>query len=115
MCDALPRCETPETVMRRVAGEITAAANDLDRVEACVAGMVEAGQPGAADVVQLQALDRVGQQLRALATFLNSALPCSCGRIDVQLALGDVRLEAVRARLGGGLHGASAAGEAELW
>jgi len=100
MADGFPTCEKPETVMQRVAVELGAAACELVAVESAIASLIESGvlPPG---LDQLQALDRVGQQLRTLEAFLHAASSCACGRIDVEPALEEVWLEQVRNRLRG--------------
>ncbi|HVY87742.1 MAG TPA: hypothetical protein VG942_02685 [Hyphomonadaceae bacterium] len=116
MCATFPTCEPATTVFQRVAAELGAAAYDLSRVETHVAVLAE-NRVAPASVEQLQALDRIGQQLRVLEAFLVSASTCRCGRIDIDQALGEVWLEAVRKRLGGG-HGMAAeaaSAEPELW
>jgi hypothetical protein len=117
MADGFPSCERPETVMQRVAVELGAAACELEAVEGAVSGLIESGVLPA-NVDQFQALDRIGQQLRALEAFLHATASCSCGRIDVEPALEEVWLEQVRSRLSGAPAAAvatAAAVEVELW
>jgi hypothetical protein len=114
MSNAVHACEPFETVMLRVAAELGAVANDLAGVENRVATILQGAPDRKNDVAQLQSLDRIGQQLRALEAFLASACTCRCGCVDVMRALGDVRLESVRARLAGETP-AAAGGEVELW
>jgi hypothetical protein len=115
MCRTFPTCESIDVVMQRLAAEIGSAANDLADVEAQVAAMV--GGAPLTGVERLQALDRLGQQLRALEAFLHAATLCACGRIDIETALDRVWLEGVRKRLGGGRTHAheKAVAEPELW
>jgi hypothetical protein len=114
MCRPFPTCETVDVVMQRIAAEIGSAADDLAAVEAHVAAAV-GGAVTAGGLVQLQSLDRLGQQLRTLEAFLSAAGSCRCGRIDIDRALDRVWLEGVRKRLGGGRAPEPAATEPELW
>ena len=112
MCRTFPTCEPVDVMMTRVAGELNSAANDLAALEGEVAALI--GEANVEGMLRLQALDRIGQQLRVLEAFLTTATPCQCGRIDIEQALDRVWLEAVRKRLGGGVLAAAAA-EPELW
>ncbi|MFT3722234.1 MAG: hypothetical protein QM773_01515 [Hyphomonadaceae bacterium] len=112
MCRTFPTCETVDVVMQRVAGELGSAANDLAALESDVASLI--GGANVEGMLRLQALDRIGQQLRVLEAFMSAAAPCQCGRIDIEPALDRVWLEAVRKRLGGGTLAAAVA-EPELW
>ncbi len=112
MCRTFPTCESVDVVMQRVAAELGSAARDLAGLEGEVAALI--GEANVEGMLRLQALDRINQQLQVLETFLRTAAPCQCGRIDIEPALDHVWLEAVRKRLGGGTLAAAAA-EPELW
>lgn len=115
MCRTFPTCEAVDVVMKRIAVEIGSAADELADVEAHVAAMVGGAAP-TNGFERLQALDRLGQQLRTLEAFLSAAAPCECGRLDIESALDRVWLEGVRKRLGGGrTHTPAIAAEPELW
>jgi hypothetical protein len=114
MCKTFPTCESSEVVMQRISAEIGAVADDLLTLEEDIAALISGGK---ADGMEgLQSLDRLGQHLRALKTFLGAAKPCQCGRVDIDNALDRVWLEGVRKRLGGGGGAVAAAvSEPELW
>ena len=116
MCAPFPTCEPATTVFQRVAAELGLAAADLARVETHVA-ILAANRTAPASLEQLQALDRIGQQLRVLEAFLVMAGTCRCGRVDIDQALQEVWLEAVRKRLGGGhaSEAAPASAEPDVW
>ena len=115
MCAPFPTCEPATTVFQRVAAELGRAAEDLSRVETHVA-ILAANRTAPSCLEQLQALDRIGQQLRVLEAFLVAVGTCRCGRVDIDQALQEVWLEAVRKRLGGGEASETAASaEPELW
>lgn len=115
MCRTFPTCEAVDVVMQRIAAEIGSAADELAGVEAHVAALVGGSAP-TDGYERLQALDRLGQQLRTLEAFLSAAAPCECGRLDIETALDRVWLESVRKRLGGGRAQTQVlATEPELW
>ncbi len=64
--------------MQRIAAEIGSAADDLAGVEAQVASAGERSGP-TDGYERLQALDRLGQQLRTLEAFLARPSPASAG------------------------------------
>ena len=115
MCRTFPTCEAVDVVMQRIAVEIGSAADELAGVEAHVAAMIGGSAP-TDGYERLQALDRLGQQLRTIEVFLSAAAPCKCGRLDIETALDSVWLESVRRRLAGGRTQAPAVpAEPELW
>jgi hypothetical protein len=116
MCVTTPTCEPASVVFQRVAAELRIAADALTQVEDHVS-LLAADRALPDSVEQLQAIDRIGQQLRALEDFLDAAGQCRCGRIEIDFALGEVRLEAVRMRLSGERPPAAAmaSAEPELW
>lgn len=115
MCCTFPTCEPMSIVLERIAVEVGSTADELAHVETHVAAMIEGAGP-AEGFEQLQALDRLGQQLRAIEAFLSAATSCECGRVNIEAALDSVSLEGVRKRLGGGRTPvATAASEPELW
>lgn len=115
MCCTFPTCEPIGIVMERVAVEVGSTANELAHIESHVATMIEGAAPEDG-VEQLQALDRLGQQLRAIEAFLSAATSCECGGVNIEAALDSVTLEGVRKRLGGGRTPVEAvASEPELW
>jgi len=63
MCRTFPTCEAIDVVMKRIAGEIGSAADELADVEAHVAAMIGGAAP-TNGFERLQSLDRLGQQLR---------------------------------------------------
>jgi hypothetical protein len=104
-----------DTVLQRVASELGTAASEIADLEARLAGLIGSGHGDVAEIEQLQALDRLGQQLRVLELFLYSAAPRSTGRVDLAPALEYVWLEGVRARLSGVAAAPAAGCDAELW
>jgi hypothetical protein len=104
-----------DVVLKRVAAELGAAASELAAVEAHVAALIGHGLVDLAETEQLQALDRINQQLRALEAFLYAAAPLAEDRIDLTSALRSVSLERVRSRLAGSTSHATAPSAPELW
>lgn len=110
-----PTCESIGIVLERIAVEVGSTADELGHIETHVATMIEGARP-ADGFEQLQALDRLGQQLRAIEAFLSAATSCECGRVNIEAALDSVSLESVRKRLGGGYAPVeTTASEPELW
>jgi hypothetical protein len=104
-----------DIVLKRVAAELGAAAADLAAVEAHVAALVGHGLSDHADAENLQALDRVNQQLRVLEAFLYAAAPLAQERMDLTDALHRVWLDGVRDRLAGHAPSCEPAPVPEFW
>ncbi|SUS03264.1 conserved hypothetical protein [uncultured Defluviicoccus sp.] len=115
MSDGPSSCQPTSVLLQRLAAEIGAAADDLSALENGVASLIGVGSAPVEDVAPLQALDRIGQQLRTLEMFLEAVTAGRCGCVDVEAALSGIRLEAVRARLGGEERVAAPAGDVDIW